>query len=343
MSFVSLFIMYALTTSLTNACITSSEEYSVETIIENYNLDKVKAVSQLIDGVYIRKAEYGSTLLTLFKETDFPKGLSVRLQRPTEIKEIVEPRIKITSNSATGTLRENLLNNFASWTISCTETICTFQKQKTTISITKENNEVSVEINEALQDCQNVCNGVCIDIAGGGKCIPSPQKRDIESVLRYANVSNTFEQLLENYRIAGTQEQYFIDIVPKTNTEINWQEAMKQELVFLKNNGIIQITDEDIKQISEISQEGQAGQNYRITLDNKDNSWKYYHKTTKPVLTFERDCRPYELTSGVFSDLPINIFYLVPISIIIISILVVMILIVISRILKNNRKKSLKR
>ena len=122
-------IFLALPAASAASCLTSSEEYSVEVVVPNYDFSSAMLLAERIDGNYIKPSEYSpNNILTILKETELPNGLSVRLQLPTEIKEIEEPYIKILSSSAKGQLPAQPAQVIAGWRASCGDQSCLFKK-----------------------------------------------------------------------------------------------------------------------------------------------------------------------------------------------------------------------
>ena len=342
---ISLILAAIILTTLTSAisCLTSSEEYASEVVIQNYNLENLRKIVQPTNNEYIYSAQYDPKIITIIEETGIPEGLSIRLQIPTEIKEIREPRIKLVSQSSTGRIRKDLLDNFAGWDIFCSEDLCVLDRNDVVITIREVTGkqEVTVEIRDRLEECSDSCTGVCFSTTESSKCLDSKTRNDINILFRYANISNRFEDLLDSYKIVGSEEISITDIQPKINPYIDWQEAMRQELVFLTSRQVLNIKRDEIEKIAALSRNGQAGRNYRIVFDFEDSMWKYYDKIFEPLLTSKRDCKAYsslETKKVLDQDNQKILFYTIPLLILAAGLIFILILIIIAKSITARRK-----
>ena len=204
--------------------------------------------------------------------------------------------------------------------------------------------EVTFEINQALSSCDSSCSGVCISTSKDSRCVSRPLKQDIDSILRYTNVSLNFEEVLANYRIVGSEDIVLNDIRPVKNIAVEWSEAMRQELVSLSQKRIITLSRSDIESISSLAKRGQSGFNYRIVQDDK-KQWVYYDELPDARLTSERDCRAYLLSNDSLQNVALQPFYLIPIIITLGSIIALIALIIIANLLTSGgrRRQNLKR
>jgi len=329
------------------SCLSSSEDYAVEAVIPDYNTINLRKISDYNDGVFYITTQYDVNLIGLIKETSFPDGLSVRLQIPTELTEIKKPYFKFISTIEGKKIIDIKTTFLAGWSILCSENTCVFSKEgkKLTLRQLPLEVEATVEISEELNSCSQGCGGVCIAVASDTKCIASKAKNDFNMVLRFAGVAQQFEELLESYQIAGSSEIILTDVNPSYNPYIDWQEAMRQELVYLDSKNIISIFREDIESIALLSKRGQAGQNQRIVYDFENDIWTYYNKISSPVLSTQRECVEYQRPKNLNTPITGNIiglaknpFYLIPLVILVAGLFAFIILILIARAITSRQK-----
>lgn len=340
--FILLLLLLLTPFSQAASCLTSSEEYATEVVIPEgrYLSAQVSYLGERQGDRYAAPSEYGSGLVALFKETTFPDGLSVRLQIPTEIKEIHKPYLRILSYGVSGELRSDLAPQFNNWVISCSNSQCEFEKGFTKLTFIKErSNEVALEFSQRLDACTEGCLGTCIESPSGNRCIDLATQRDIDTIIRYSELATNADELFADYRIAGTEDIIVTEIIPTSSTTLDWTEALKQELVSLSTKGVIYVTSQDIERIGSLAAKGQAGHDYRIVYDSQENSWAYYDQTSNALLTGERDCTTYASpVVNLAEPLVNNSYYLIPLVIISSGILLLLILIGTARIIRRSHK-----
>jgi hypothetical protein len=338
MKLVAFLLATILITNFGPSCITSSEEFAVETVVSNYSLSNAIGW-QKTDLGYASVAESDSRLIVVLSEIP-SVGLSIKLQTPTEIVESTTPLLKITSSSATGTIRPDVGHSVNGWAIDCTGQACKVEKNDILIQThpMASTLETSVEIKHSLTSCDS-CRGVCISAAQNPVCVDAQTKQDIDVILKYLNISNNFNELLDSYRV--TSESLEVkDIAPSFSESIKWNEVVQQELTELRTKQIISLSDEDIASIADLSKKGQAGERYRIVKDN--DSWKYYYQVPGALINGTKDCNAYSMevqSSPQTSSL--NAFYLVPIVLVSIALGLFLILIVISRTLVKRKPQKI--
>ncbi len=329
-------------------CLTSSEEYAVETVVPSYSLTNLKKISVLSSVGYITNSQYAQDLVTIAKETSIPEGLSIRLQIPTKLNEVKTPHVKIFSTIGEYSIEEINLNSLGGWQILCSENSCSFEKDKKIITINEagEETEITLEINEKLQPCSETCSGVCITTPSEPLCIDSKTKSEVEVILRYFKMAVKFEDLLDFYKTSNSNEIIFTDIIPEKSPYINWQEAMRQELVFLNSKEVIKVSREDIESIVSLTRRGQAGQNHRIVYAQENQSWTYYNKLPNAMLTSQKDCTSYEpikkiqpFTANIIGVTK-NPFYLVPLILFLVGLLALGILVIIATIIRKRMNQE---
>ena len=344
-------LVFAASSALAQSCLTSSEDYAAEVVLTDYNLLNLRKITSESSGQFSKPAEYDPRLLALFEETSNPQGLSVKLQLPTKINEIKSPSTRILSTSSTGELKKLNIERFGAWQVSCTDEKCDFTQsnKKVSVNTAQQPQEVLVEINEELQTCTESCSGVCFSSAAGSRCIDSKTKNELDTLLKFFGISDEFEDLLASYRIPGSENIVILDIEPEIDPYINWQEAMRQELVVLTKNSVVNLQRDGIEAIASLSKRGQAGQNYRMVYDFRNSQWTYYDKTQGAILTSQRDCREYSSlekiklnpqVESVQEDIN-SLFYIVPTAILVLGTLFLIILVAIARSIRNKELDSI--
>ncbi len=322
------------------SCVTSSEEYAVEVVIPQYSLANVPSNNERLGQGVAFPAQYDASLIVLLEELGQSRGVSVRLQLPTEIEENREPYLKLLSNSAQGTVKDNLASSIGRWQVDCSSSECRFNQGSVILdaSTLPGRSEVTLEISSGLAECSEQCSGICIPTPTSSRCVSKNQKKGIDDLLRLTNISDDLEELLDSYRIVGTEDLVIVDIVPTTSPYVSWQEAMRQELVFLNARGVIDISQTDLEAIVTLTRRGQAGHNYRIVFDEENDDWRYYDRSSNPVLSSERDCIAYTSLEGESPKAVVeknnaghSIFVLVPIIIAISGVVLIGILALVAR------------
>jgi len=347
-----LVVIFAVLLSLQSvwaSCLTSSEEYAVEVVIPSQFAGRIPSEAVALGEWYAFPSTYDSQLLVLLKQTRTPEGLAVRLQLPTTIEENTQPHLKLLSTSAPGVVKSNLADTVGRWSVRCTDSECTFTQDAFTITAETRGTprEVTLDISEPLAPCSDACSGACIATPTTSRCLPQRYESDIETLLRLANISDSFEELLASYRVLGSEELVIIDIVPSVSPLVNWEEAVRQELVTMRSEGALTLPREDIEAIARLARRGQAGQNYRIVFDTVQDAWMYYDQTVNPSLTAERDCTPYTSLAGEPIPLgaqnePISLFFLVPLALGIVGILLIILLALVARLMTYRSRRGMR-
>ena len=116
-------------------------------------------------------------------------------------------------------------------------------------------------------------------------------KEEIAALLVAIGFAGDKESALENAEIESTSSEWQ-DLAPATDIdpeEFDWNKAMRTELLWLRDNGVIRgLADSDIDEASSACERGTAGHNSRIVFE--DGEWMPYHKTGNPVLLRAGDC-----------------------------------------------------
>lgn len=346
-------------------CINSADDYAVEVVLNKpgigYDLAKLDNAKNVLisNNQYILKSDYSSSLAAILeKSSDLQcnsiPGLSVRLQIPIKSEDKTLPYLRFTS-SAKGKLNisEDVYNG---WKISCVQgnpiPQCEFKKEKTTISanLVGSKYDLTLETNENLKSCSS-CDGICIG-SSDRKCINKQLMADMEDMLKHSGlITSSLVELTASYRMFTTGNAIITDLSTEANQDINWGQALNKELLFLKSNNILFITNQDIEEISNLAKQGTSGTNSRIVYGedkNNNQKWMYYSQTKFPALTKLQNCREFQLSSipsGSLSfsrNLTISSYYLVPIILTVSLLVLFLILIVSARIIDFRKKKRLK-
>ena len=342
MKIIALILVSLAVSNLGNTCLTSSDEYAVEVIVNNYNAAELSKFSQIVDRKYLFISQYNPNLIVVAEENVNPRGLSIRLQIPTEKKEIKQPYLKILSNYASGTLRKEVTSPFFGWAIVCGENTCNFAKNDINIKAMQLKNigELTFEIKKELKECDSGCSGRCLALHDREVCIDKQIETDIDRVLKYANITKGIDNLFNSYRVVSSEGIVVLDIVPSYNFLIDWEEALREELVFLKGRGVIDISNEDIENAVSLAIRGQAGDAYSIVYDELSNSWTYSNKIQNLVLTTEKTCKVYSITrESAYEKESINLFYLVPIILTVAAAFLFLLLMFIANIVRRRNRK----
>ncbi|MEK6820434.1 MAG: hypothetical protein AABX71_01865 [Nanoarchaeota archaeon] len=313
---------------LTAACVNPTDSFASEVVLNKpetyYNLGRfLKAENFLYeDGRYIFQSQYNKNLATILSEISSPvcktNCLSVRLQIPLDEAEFKSYYLSVIS-SVVGkeiSLKEET-DNYKGWSIISGKTSLELKKNQINILISSldRRSDIIIEINEKLKICGG-CDGKCVYTAEGNKCITREMKEDIEEIMKFLGLINKFSDLFSSYR-AVEAEKTIADLKPAIEPYIDWEEAMKQELVNLKAKGIIDIEDKDIEKIAWLSERGRAGHNSRIVYSEKDREWKYYYDTENPVLIRGVGCEEFPAKNLPrkaldFRKLNFSTYYLIP-------------------------------
>lgn len=341
-------------------CINSADDYAVEVVLNKpgitYDLNKLNNAENvaLNNNLCILKSEYSSSIATILEtKSDLTcglvTGLSVRLQMPVKSETKTMPYLKFVS-SAKGMLNISE-ESYNGWEISCIQgdpiPQCEFRKSKTiiTASLTGKKYELTIETNENLKSC-SPCDGRCI--TNENKCINKDLRTDIEDILTHSQLIKNFEDIMISYRIAGTGNAVITDLSSESVQEIDWKQALRQELTTLRSNNIISITNSDIDEISELAKQGSAGINSRIIFgeDTTGNEkWLYYKETKFPTLTKLQNCKEFPISLIPAGDLAfsnqtkISSYYLIPMIMAAALAVLFIFLTVIARIIETSKRK----
>jgi len=139
---------------------------------------------------------------------------------------------------------------------------------------------------------------VMVSISNATLPLAEQAREEIATFLVAIGFAVDEESALDNAEIESYSNEWqdlapAIDIDPE---EFDWKLAMKTELLWLRDNGVIRgLTDSDIDEASFACEKGTAGHNSRVVFE--DNEWMPYHKTDNPALLRDGDCGGFSLDS----------------------------------------------
>jgi len=354
--FIVIFLFFLL--PLTKACINPTDSFAAEVVLSKpktyYNLGLfLKARNFLYEeGKYIFQSEYNKNLAAILTEVSAPvcktNCLSVRLQTPLEEEEIKMPYFSIISSVSGGVKMSEGITNYKGWDIIAGKNNFEFRKDQVSIIISsfKRRNDIIIEVNEKLGSCGG-CNGKCIYNPKGNKCIPKEIKESVEEVLKFSGLINRFSELFSSYRTVEA-ERTLKDFNPVIKWDMDWEEAMRQEIVGLKRKGVINIEDKDIEEIARLAEKGKAGHNSRIVYSEEKERWVYYYDIESPVFVKEIRCEDFPLSKIPkktldFKKITLSVYYLIPLLTAFFLALILAGLILIARIITKKRGKKNKK
>jgi len=354
----------------TYACIKSSDDHATEVVINKpgteYNLNKLINAKNVIfrENKYTFVSHYNDKILVIISEADGAvsgglTGISIKLQKPTILQREKVHTLDIISKSIPGQIiPENTSpSSYQGWNIDCTEertvSECKFLKDETSIITYTEEGRYRAElkITGGIGPCsaQLQCSGYCVRSGGSSTCIDKERKDEIESILMHSGLIKSFSDLISAYSVVNNGPTSTDTLVEYYDEEINWEEAMGEELTWLKSRDIIRITNEDIKEISELAHVGAAGQNNRIVhAKNKQGvpEWIYYRNSIDPTLVLDKECTEYVISPGITGGVtlePVNskLYYIIPAAITVFLLLITALAVTFTR-LHHERKKHRK-
>ena len=349
--FLRVFLILAILAFLpiVRACANSVDYFALEVQFSkpgiDYDFGRFSHAGNYIvrDNNYIFQSQQNKNIATIISERKdrlCEECLNLRLQIPMETSTKKVPYFSFIS-SVSGKKVNMTKSNYKDW-IAIFNANSQIELRKSNIYILlssfSNRQDIIVEINEELASCEK-CDGKCVSSFYGKNCIPKALKEEIESVLKNYDVINNFDELFWNYRVVGYGEKTVTDLYPSYEENINWKDALIKELEFLKDNKIVNLSEDDIKETGSLAERGKAGDNYRIVY-SKNNlgeyKWQYYYETLNTELTDELNCE--DFTSSIipeekmfFSKIGIPLYYLIPLVGIIILLIILAILFLIGR------------
>ncbi|HLD37390.1 MAG TPA: hypothetical protein VJA86_02280 [Candidatus Nanoarchaeia archaeon] len=288
-------------------CRLTAENYAVEVFLNKdyveYNLGSMNSSDSVLklDNSYIFKSFYGNNLYTILSEQAAPGGsdaerfLSVKLQLPVKKEERNVSYLRITSFKKFE--NADLSAELRGWAKVCSKELdsCTFEKGK--ISITIEHAEDGFSgyidfLDSDFYECSGSkdCSGECMYFMSQRACVPQFVIDEISSLVQSIGISNNFKDFtISRKTTTGSYTVY--ELVPEANGSIKWQDAMKDELSWLKSQDIIHITERDIAEIAILSEGGRvgAGRVYYGINEASMLAWTYSNADESRIAD-ESDC-----------------------------------------------------
>jgi len=334
--------------SLVIACTHPSDSFAAEVLLNKQGIDYHLSVIENSENVLARdNGEYifksrSEELYTILKEVG--EKLSVRIQIPIRTEYVKQDytRIKNTIKS------DEFLTNLTGWDVQCSYSSCVFNKDELSVmtnEISDGKYSVTVEIQKETGKCGSTkCDGRCLYYAAENFCVPNEYINELKEFVTATKLAASVDSILNSAEIER-QSYQADDLIPELEMEIDWKEAMKNELTFLKSSAVIGITDKDIAEISELAARGQAGDNLKILYgEDRDGKkrWLYYYETKSPIIQKPLDCEDYPLSELpnkyiVFNKNAEAFYYAIPAALIAGVVALFFILLVVSRIMENRK------
>lgn len=291
------------------ACFNPTDSFATEVLLNKsgifYNLktisqtENVRAAGDFDREDSARIIDYRShynfnVAVRLFVDSGKDQPLSVKIQIPTKLVKISYPEIKIELDLPPITqINEDRLRSLGY------QVEGRFQQNYLKQLLKKENIEIAIW---SIEDH----SGFSANIRNQDSLTPESEEEFKDILKAYGLDSNLWSQAeiktetKEDADLASAIE----DVDPDT---FNWSEAMKTELIWLRDNGVVTgLTDLDINQISSACKRGTAGHNSRIFYE--DGKWLPYNQSSNPMLLRGvLDCSGFAvemLPSGVLTSLP---------------------------------------
>ena len=272
-------ILILLTPGFAAACFNPTDSFATEVVLNNpnitYSVEDLRKSDNitLSNGLTAYRSHYNSSVGVLVYEVKDLNltGLSVKIQIPTKIVDMAIPIYEINLNKSI--IIDSL--NFAEavnlgWNHTSLEKSHELRKNNIGISVFQSGalTNVLVRINDVTTFTEHM-------------------RVQISEVLWKIGFASSQSTALSGAEEGSRVEQWTdlesaVDINPE---EFDFGEAMMTELYWLKENGVISITDSDIQEISQTSERGLAGHNSRIVYD--EGEWKPYFETDNPLLLRE--------------------------------------------------------
>lgn len=349
--------VYSLGSNL--ACIRPIDNYATEVILNRpditYNLNPLRNADNVIikDNQHIFLSHYSSQLSVILSEksekSDF--ALSVKLQAPVKLLNKRIPYLIISSTLNKKIDTDTIINNVHGWIRECEEKTkkCSFKKENISVTFKDANNEktsVSVEIEDLeIPSCSEGCFGKCFSYEGKSFCLKKIYKDELSEI--FALFKESFNEFLKTAFIEKGERE-MLDTEPYNSKELQgivWKNAMKKELLWLKEQGIIRIPNQDIIFISSLAEQGTTG-NSRIIYGNdaEDNEyWQYYYQSQEPELK-EPVCEEFPVSlllkeNVIFHQARISFYYIIPLIITLSLLTLLTFLIILARIIHAKKRR----
>ncbi len=343
-------------------CSSSSDDYAVEVLINkpetNFNLDVLSdAINiSIIEDSYVYRSRIDSNVYVILNPSEEDNGVLARFQLPTKLVNDKIEKVEIFSDAVISMPFENLLLSSAGFT--CRGKSCSLKLPNVSVSLNElANTHYSVDVSlynlkEQYCSSMNPCYGYCLPYQGKTVCIGEEYANIIGDIFSRSKITRDFDSFVSiasvSFGIDDTSS-----IIPDYSGTVDWKEVVKGELENLRFYSIIQIGNEDIERISEISDAGKAGSNNMIIWGEDENNvekWIYANKAKNYFPTKEtNECTATNLPSFVsyvifeeksdsWSILDLPTYYLVPVILTMSLFFILIVLVVVARIISIERR-----
>lgn len=286
-------IILLLLSSSAAACVSPTDSFSSEVLLNkagiNYDLTDIKTSKNvtLQEGAVIYRSHYNPEVAVVLAEanTEYQKGLSIRLQVPTRFVNISYPQIRIELEPEKElSLNEDLLESLGY------EIKGRLLEGKIKAELKKGNIGIAVW---SIKTDSELHSGIHITV------LNATLNPELEKELKSIVLSFGAGEESWNSRKITAQTIERMNLVPAVIADtnaFNFSEAMETELVWLRDNGVVSgLTDADINEIESVAKKGTAGYNSRVV--HFKGSWLPYFRTDKPLLRVGTDCDGFPLTA----------------------------------------------
>lgn len=340
-------------------CLHNNNDYAFETVINkqgsSYNINLIKNAQNTIikNNKIIFLSQVNPGTLTMLSEVNGAiSGLSVRLQIPTNIQSKSSDHLQLA-----GTVSQPLFNNFnyLDWEMDCSSNLdnknCILKKDNIKIKLAySSNNNYLMEIDTygSFPICGEgmVCTGICLK-KSDYYCLPKEVNKNLQDIFTRLNLtySTGYDPQIRKFDLSLSTEDVIDVISDKDPSTIDFQKAISQELIWLRDNKIINLSSEDIEDISFLAKAGKAGNNNRVVYasDKQGNQrWVYYDESLSPEINQVEDCSEITSSSIPKEKVILNKVSGIPfyIPLIIIAVIFLIILIVLISISKKVHKRE---
>jgi hypothetical protein len=284
------------------SCLNPTDSFAFEVLLNkpeiSYDLslisssDNVNVIKNPITIIY--RSHYNKDVAVILRviDTEFVKGLSVRIQVPTKLLKISYPQTNVEVESS------NMLRVNEDFLRSLNYKVEGLTKEgKVKAILTKGNISIAVW---SIKTDKEIYSGIRITIKN--ETLTQGLKDELKSIALSFGIG---EEEWKNSVIKTIMVES-ADLQPLYSylKNFDFNNAIKVELEWLRDNKVIYgLSDSDIKQISKIAKAGLAGHNSRVVWED---GWKPYHKTKNPTLIRAIDCGGFsadKLPEGTLGEL----------------------------------------
>jgi hypothetical protein len=229
------------------------------------------------------------------------KGLSVKIQIPLR-KDIIP---YITSNII---LKNTSIKNIDVPFLKSLGYKVTFNKIANTNNIILEKDKIFINVYDSIANKEEAFFNINIT---GTELLNDQVKSDLKAIINSLGLDEKALGELEA-NIIKSNDEVLVESVDVKKDEFDFKSAMKTELEWLKENGVIVgITEDDIESISSKSEAGIAGWNSRIIYDEK---WILFSLSVDGAFINRGGCGGFEPVVLPDGDISIHVTAVTPLS-----------------------------